>query len=165
MQEPFVHFKQFSSLAQKTYDVETNTLEVILTAKILDRDSEVILPLGVDFENFKKNPVLLDSHKYYECFESLIGKVLPDTFKQSEDVLSAIVQFDVNDEKAKQIAGKYERGFANAFSIGFIGKKYGEPILPGQLGKTIEECELIELSTVVIPANALAVSKSISLSF
>lgn len=163
MNEPLVHLKQFVNPIKKGYDPKTNQMEIYFTQLAVDRDSEVVLPQGIDLENFKKNPILVDSHDWYWGFESIIGRALPETLLASSKDLTGVIEFDVADPKAKTIAGKYERGYANAFSIGFIGREYGEPILEGQKGRTIVKCELLEISAVTVPSNPHATGKSFRL--
>jgi len=128
------------------------------TERIVDRDSEVIEPKGIDLKNFKKNPVVLWSH---HGFEPTIGKVIPGSIEKTDQYIDGDIVFDVgNDGFAAMIDGKIRDGFLNTGSIGFnyitIGR---EPVLPNQKGVTVLKSELMEFSICNIPANTNATRK------
>ncbi len=117
------------------------------TTEAIDRQNEIVTADGWHTENFLKNPVFLWAHDY----RSLpIGKVVRLT--QDEEGLLADVIFDQEDDLARQVESKYERGFLSAVSVGFqplemdFGKN-GEPLKHTQK-------DLLELSGVPVPANA-----------
>lgn len=62
--------KQFKLEIKKTK--EPNTFEAIITNDSLDRDKEVLIPEGMDYKDFMKNPVVFFNHDYTQP----IGKVL-----------------------------------------------------------------------------------------
>ena len=62
------------------------TITMVLTRRVVDRDSEVIEPKGGRFENFAKNPVFLWAHMYRE---PSIGKVMMDTMERSDEEIAA----------------------------------------------------------------------------
>lgn len=143
--------------SEKSIDTEKGIVPFILTERLVDRDSEVIEPKGVDIKNFKKNPVFLWAH---DSRSPSIGRVVPETLKISDKRLEADVQFDLDDPFAAMIFNKFVKGFLNAGSIRFIPTKIGtKPVMIGQRGPTIEEWELLEFSAVPIPANAGALAQ------
>ncbi|MHC5035581.1 MAG: HK97 family phage prohead protease [Planctomycetota bacterium] len=90
-------------------------------------------------DNYRKNPVVLWAHDY-------MGRTLPigkaDVFVE-KDALLADVTFDREDEFARQVEGKYRRGFLNAVSVGW---------------DTVEEdneryWDLLDLSSVPVPGD------------
>lgn len=128
------------------------------TERIVDRDSEVIEPKGIDLKNYKKNPVVLWSH---QGFSPTIGKVIPDSIEKTDQYIDGDIVFDVgNDGFAAMIDGKIRDGFLNTGSIGFnyimIGR---EPVLPNQKGVTVLKSELLEFSICNVPANTNATRK------
>lgn len=133
-------------------------INFVLTSLNVDRDSEVVVPSGGDFENYKKNPVFLWAHK-----RDLppIGKVLPDTIQQTDDKVTADVQFDLKDKFAKMIYQKYKDEYLNAGSIGFLPTEAGKPIFPEQQWDTWLKWELLEFSGVPVPANPMALSNKV----
>jgi len=147
---------------EKAINAEKGTIEFVLTSKTVDRDSEVVLPKGVDITNFRKNPVFLWAH---DRTLPPIGKVLVNTINKTEQQMTATVEFDLKDPFSALIFSKYQNGYLNAGSIGFKPKKIAAPILDQQRGVTYEEIELLEFSGVPIPsnpeANQLAFGKSL----
>jgi hypothetical protein len=131
----------------------------------VDRDSEVLMPDGARLDNWKSNPVWLWAHNI-EAWGGLerppIGKINTNTIEQTEHFLAVDVMFDEkNDEFAKMVANKHRDGFLNATSVGFIPKVIGEdPVRPGQRGKTFLEYEVLEGSSVPIPANPAALQQN-----
>jgi len=139
----------------------------VLTTKSIDRDSEVILPMGAIVDSFKQNPVFVWVHDIKE--KAPIGKLLVDTFNIKEDSFTSDVEFDItkndsgefNDPFAAMIYSKYLNGFLNAGSIRFRPKEIGDPILPGQKGITVKTWELLEFSAVPVPANPEALAQKV----
>lgn len=141
----------------KGVDVENKTLEAIFSVEKEDRHGDVIVQEGWDIKNFKKNPVILNSHNYNDAAE-VIGKA--SNLKIENKKLTGRITFAVDQNpKAKVIFDLYAGGFLNAFSVGFIPKAFAED----KDGKTdwfkIAEAELLEVSAVSVPANAYALAK------
>jgi len=132
---------------------EDGSIRFTLTAKQLDRYSEVVMPKGVNLANFKSNPVVLWAHNFAQHDGTPIGKINPKSITVTDDSIEADVVFDQNDDFAKKVEAKIRSGFLNTGSIGFkaidISK---EPVLPGQKGATFTKSELMEFSIVPIPA-------------
>ncbi len=95
--------------------------------------------------NYKKNPVLLDSHSY-ESITDIIGKVNKIGIKDGN--LKGIVEFSLDTPKGMIAYKLAEGGFLNATSIGFIPKKFDD-----KDPNRIIESELLEISAVAVPAN------------
>jgi len=142
---------------EKKINLKEGIIPFILTSKVVDRDSEVILPKGGDVTEFKTNPVFLWAH---DMWSPSIGKVLTDTIKVTPHKMTADVQFDLDDPFAALIFNKYAKGFLNAGSIRFRPTKIDErPVMQGQTGVTIKEWKLLEFSAVPIPANPEALAQ------
>lgn len=133
----------------------------------VDRDLDLVMPQGLDAENFMKNPVMLNVHNYWG---EAVGKVL-DIRKTNTEV-----EFDfmfADTEAGRLLAYLYDHGFQNAFSVGFIPKNVvpvseGVDELTVQSGgrevslklsefnpkprQIITDWELLEISTVPVPA-------------
>lgn len=115
-----------------------------------DRHEDIILAKGIKLANFKANPVIFWQH---QSFMLPIGKGLKAW--EEDDALYIDVQFDLEDEVAKEIYRKVKAGFIHAGSIGAqIIKASPRKDASGIL---IEECDLAEFSIVTIPANPNAV--------
>ncbi len=136
-----------------------------LTERRVDRDGEVIEPEGVRLDNFKLNPIVLWGHGRGGLLPSgaspvPIGKINPDTMKQTHRFIDGDVTFDMDDPFASLIAGKVENGFLNTGSIGFIPITVSDDtVLPNQTGVTFLESELLEFSIVPIPALQTATAR------
>jgi len=136
-------------------DSNRGIIPFVLTADVIDRDGEVIVPTGGKFDNYKNNPVFLWAH---DLSRAPIGKVLPESIMVTEQEVKALVQFDMQDSFANQIFNKYKNGFLNAGSIRFIPLKVDRPETQDQPGATISEWELLEFSAVPVPANQAALT-------
>ena len=110
---------------------------------------------GIELARFKKNPIILNNHSSWGL---PVGRV--ENIRIEKGELKGELIFDDSDEKGKQLKSKYEKGFMNAFSIGFeVVEMSNEPshLKVGQSRETVTKCELIEISVVTIPSNANAV--------
>lgn len=142
----------------------------VASSDALDRDKEVMLPKGVRLDNFLKNPVMLFIHNYGR---TPVGKVL------ELNVEDSLIEFKFTfspDEEGKRIQSLYEKGFMNAFSVGFYPKGYkfldentpdilDLPLPDGSVFRfdaskyaekpraVIHDWELLEISPVPVPAN------------
>lgn len=141
----------------KQIDEEKATLDAVFSTGKEDRHGDVVLQDGWDLKNFKKNPVILNSHNYGDASE-VIGKATG--VKVVDGKLEGKITFAVNENpKAKVIFDLYAGGFLNAFSVGFIIKSFGDDGKGNTDYYTISEAELLEVSAVSVPANAYALAK------
>jgi hypothetical protein len=108
---------------------------------------------GIDLERFKANPVMLDSH-WGGSTSSVIGKWT--NIRIEGTLLQADPEFDLEDESAKKIAGKVERGFLKGVSMGLSYNRSFMVALPDGTFE-LEKSELLEASIVSIPSNANAI--------
>lgn len=76
-------------------------------------------------------------------------------FKKEGTTLTGLPEFDTEDADSNVIAGKVERGFINACSMGIIIDRENLKYLDGKIFLT--KCELAEVSIVPVPSNANAV--------
>lgn len=136
----------------KTIDKDKGTLTAIFSTQDEDRHGDTVMQEGWDLKSFKKNPVILNSHNYGSADE-VIGKA--SNLRIEGKKLIGDITFAINENpKAKVIFDLYAGGFLNAFSVGFIVKKFKEDDY-----FVIEESELLEVSAVSVPANARALAK------
>lgn len=146
------------SVEVKSIDKASGTLEAIFSTEKEDRHGDVVIQDGWDLKNFKKNPVILNSHNYGDAAE-VIGKA--SNVRVENGKLQGVITFAVNENpKAKVIFDLYAGGFLNAFSVGFIVKKFATDDKGITDYYTIAESELLEVSAVSVPANAYALAKS-----
>lgn len=137
---------------------QKRTIEHVITARVVDRDGDVIEPRGVRFENFMKNPVTLFGH---DSWAFPIGRCL--SLDVSSDQIVAVTQFAGLDQASPEAEQAYllnRDGFLRAWSIGFMPITWSEDkALPGQDGWWFKESELYEYSNVCIPSNPEALSR------
>ena len=138
----------------KTQAGSAPILDFIGSDDTLDRYDEVIDATGWKLDNYKKNPVFQNSHKYGDVLFTL-GKSLITAVHGGKLFQRIEFATEVN-PMAKIAYGLYSGGFLNAVSVGFIPLKW-ENGTDGLAGtpwrrKYLEQ-ELLELSAVAIPAN------------
>jgi HK97 family phage prohead protease len=110
-----------------------------------------VLMDGAEIEQFKRNPVMFYNHDEWSV---PIGRW--DNVRIENGRLLADPVFDTEDENARKIAGKVERGFLRMASIGFrVVETSDDPAktLPGQKLPTVIRWKLREASIVSIGAN------------
>jgi len=134
----------------KGVDEETSTLEAVFSTEDEDRHGDIVRQ-NWDLKQFKKNPVILNSHNYWSATD-VIGKAEKISVKNGQ--LEGKIKFAVEENPiAKIVFDLYKGGFLNAFSVGFIPKEFSDK---GEIVKS----ELLEISAVSVPANAYALAKS-----
>lgn len=121
---------------------------VIGSTATVDRYGESIDQKSWILKDFKKNPVILWAHNLTMGEERPpIGKAVNLEVKAGKLVFD--IQFDMKDPFAVDIFRKYNEGFLNAFSVGFIAhSRDTEKDVP-----VLRDNELLELSAVPVPAN------------
>lgn len=165
--------------SQKASKGKNDVYTAVANTLAVDRDREVVVPRGVELENFMKNPVMLHIHNYGHVS---VGKVL-DVRVEDE-----LIEFDfvfADTEEGKQLKDLYDDGFMSAFSVGFYIKgitDMPQPDEDGKLPKTLEvpvtegtykidlsrykdraprafinKWELLEISPVPVPSNPEAI--------
>ena len=124
-----------------------------------------ILTDGIDYTQYMRNPVVLFMHErdgYGNKGSEVIGRCTR-LYKEGTTLI-AEVEFDEQDEFAKKIAGKVERGYIRMASMYAEIKEVStqpQHILEGQVYETVTSCKLVEISIVDIGGNdnALKLSK------
>lgn len=110
-----------------------------------------ILTEGIDLTRFTKNPVMLSDH--WNSNRNVIGKWFD--VKKEGSILTGMPDFDTEDKDTAVIAGKVERGYINACSMGIIFDRENLTVVAGKV--ILTKCELVEVSIVPVPSNANAV--------
>lgn len=111
-----------------------------------------VLNAGIDLSRLQGNPVMLDFH--YDSNQAVLGKWANIRIEGS--LLKADADFDIEDENAKKIAGKVERGYIKGASLGLLFNR--QDMKPEADGSAfvLEKSEAIEASICPIPSNANA---------
>ena len=136
---------------KKHKDLTEGQIAMNFVTDSLDRDGEVLMPKGAQIKNYRKNPVFLWAHNWREE-EPPIGKVAK--MKVDTESFRGVIDFDLNDDFAAMIYEKYNSGFLNASSVGFIPiAADSTPQHEGQQGLTFTKYEVLENSGVPVPSN------------
>lgn len=137
---------------EKASKLSDGEIEFIVSTNAWDAHGERINVDGINFKDFKKNPVVLWGHDGFNLPIAKATKI----WKQ-DGKLMARALFDLADEFATKVYGKLKDGFLNAVSIGGMVEEWGTD------GLTIAKLNMKEFSVVSIPANpeALATAKSL----
>lgn len=120
-----------------------------------------IITAGIDYSQFLKNPVVLFMHTRGADPKTVIGRV--SNIRVDGVKLLGDIEFDSEDEYAKAIEGKVERGFLRMCSLrGPILETSSDAklILKGQTKETVTKMKLKEVSIVDIGGNDNAVKLS-----
>lgn len=128
--------------------------EVVITTGALNSYGFRVLTSGVDLEQYRRNPVLLWMHRRYGREDIPIGRM--ENIRVEEDKIIGTPVFDEQDEFAKKIKHKWEKGFLKMVSAGFTPIALSdapEHLLPGQTRMTVSRSRLDEVSIVDIGAN------------
>ena len=125
-------------------------IKVVAATGVIDRQGDIVDPLGAQLDNYKPNNVVLLQHDPSQP----VGNAWP---KIANGRLEAKIRFAAEglSAKADEICALYKAGVMKAVSIGF------QPIesvpLPGG-GRKFTKWELLEISMVSVPANAEALT-------
>lgn len=152
-------------IAKIETDDDERTVTAVISTITVDRDKEVLLSKGANFENYLKNPVVLWAHNYDE---PPIARTL--WMKASRNKITAKSKF-AETEKAEEIYQLFKGGFLKAFSVGFLPAENGShPPTPDEVKKHPEwaearriydKWELLEYSPVPVPANPEALATAV----
>jgi len=143
------HFYQNSSIEEKSFNDADLTITHYISTTTPDRYGDIVNPAGMDASNYTKNPVVLFGHRSNAL---VIGKNINLEIK--DNGVSAVTKFADTDQ-GREIYKLNRDGFLNAWSIGFIPRKevQKQDEASGKVYNHIEEWELLEYSSVPIPAN------------
>lgn len=136
----------------KAVDGDAPLMDFIGSDGSVDRYNEVIDPKGWQLDNFRANPVIPDCHDY-----SSIAKILGRA--QSVSVVKGKlvnrVEFCTENPLGNLAWKMAKGGFIKSQSVGFIPLKWDNGI-GSEPARTYTQCELMEISLVVVPANPAA---------
>ena len=129
-----------------------DTHQMVIAARERSRNGDELNLRGVDFQNYRKNPVVLWSH------DSFGGIPIGKTLEIDHDDTGRIVadfQFNSEDEFAARVENAWNGGFIRAASIRFMPTKVVEMLdEQGRVDRLrVEESELLEWSLVPVPAD------------
>lgn len=129
------------ALAEGIEEETEGPIRFVASTEDMARDGLIIEAQGWQLEDYRLNPVVLWAHDYW-------GERLPLGRAEVEIVegrLIAEVVFDQADDFARQVEGKYRRGFLNAVSVGWNTLERSE--------ERVTKAELLDISAVPVPAD------------
>lgn len=126
-------------------DSKSGTFKAVITSEAIDRDGEVILLNGWDFDNFMKNPVVLRGHNYWDL---PVAKATSLQVVNGQVIANGEFASEAANPKAQQVRNLYDDGFINAVSVGFRVLQRNP-----ENRRIIEKQELLEFSFVTVPSN------------
>lgn len=146
-------------------DEDEKAFIATITTSAIDRDNEVVLPKGGNYEDFLKNPVILFGHNYNAM---PVARALWVKAQGGRIVAKGVpAPTQIGSEVYELIKG----GFLNAVSIGFkpIDDEFGPPTTkelekhPDWSGvKTVyRKWKLLEFSVVPVPSNPDALIEAV----
>lgn len=137
---------------EKATRLKEGEVEFVVSTGAIDAHGERINVDGIEFKDFKKNPVVLWGHDGYNLPIAKATRIWKEGGK-----LMAVASFYLKDEFANKVYNYIIDGYLNAVSIGGMVKEWGAD------GMTIEKLNMKEFSVVSIPANqeALVSNKSL----
>lgn len=164
------HKREISGLFNRAVEVE-GVKEYIFTASTADPDRHrtVLNQNNWEIENYKLNPIIGYQHNVYGdsfCYapnpDDVIGRGRP--FMEDGNLMIGIT-FDDENDLARKIESKVERGFLNTVSVGFLetgeGRDGNYEVGEDPELYYFEGQELLEVSIVNIPSNPKAKKKSL----
>jgi len=142
------HVNHFRAFYERT--LPDGTLEFVATTAGTKRDGLSLDMRGAQLENYLANPVFLWAHDY-------MGQRLPigraTKVRPMAKELRATMEFDLGDPFAAEVKRKYEGGFLNAVSVGWIDLDTSTD------GRTVTKWELLDISAVPVPGDPQALLK------
>ena len=151
----------------KAEELEERTVRFKISSEVVDRDGDILIAKGCNFDNFKKNPQFLGFHNYHEY---PLG--IPKNWGVEGNAVYCDVYFPTIDElstnpaeaseKAKLVDFTYhcyKTGMLNAVSVGFIATDAEPNKETG--GFIVKDWELLEFSAVTVPANQDAIAQAV----
>lgn len=150
--------KREFTLVKKYYDdheeQENDIYTFVVSTPEVDRYGTIIIPSGIDYTAFHKNPIVLAQHN---ADEWPIGKCLG--FMMNGENLEATLQLHRLTEEACVVADLVAAGYVKAVSVGIIPTESEEQTIDGKKVTVYTKSELVEFSVVSIPANRDALIK------
>jgi len=146
---------EIETLKGSTPKPEGRQILIAISSETVDRDTDSIAVDGWDLEQYRKNPVVLFGHHYWNNEAPVVGRSLTEFVHKGK--LKSLLEFTPQGivPLADTLYGLYSEGFMNAASVGFIPKewKYPEDDEKRPWGVDFLAQELLEYSLVPVPSN------------
>lgn len=135
-------------------------LRVIMASEGRQADGIDLRMSGAQLDRYRGNPVLGYGHSYWGRGNLPIGRTNPDTITVEGATLGGELEFDADDEFAREVERKMRGGFLSAVSIGFDVTEWESENDNYWRGGVATKWELTELSVVPVPMDAKALVTS-----
>ena len=149
--------KSFEVLEIKEVSDDLREFKALITTDQVDREGDVVIPLGVRIKDFLDNPIILHNHNKNEE----VGRVM--SIKPTRDGKALEVHGKLlpkgSDPDADRTWEKVKHGVLNAISIGFGNAVFRYPskkdieTFGQKVKRVIFRSDLYEISLVAVPAN------------
>lgn len=139
---------------------EGRQMLIAISSAAVDRDGDTIAVEGWKLEQYRKNPVVLFGHRYFNNEAPVVGRSLSEFVHKKK--LKSLMEFTPQGmvPLADTLYGLYSEGYMNAASVGFIPLNWSFPEdEKREWGVDFLEQELLEYSLVPVPANSEALSE------
>jgi HK97 family phage prohead protease len=139
-------------------------LDFIASTGCVDRYREIIEPTGWKLENYLRNPVFQNAHKYGDIVFTLGRAVVTEVrdLPGGGKGLFQRIEFATEANPIAKVAyGLYAGGFLKAVSVGFVPLRWEEGTEKTEYRRRYVEQELLEVSAVAVPANPEALAMGI----
>ncbi|MDR3618230.1 MAG: HK97 family phage prohead protease [Paludisphaera borealis] len=162
-------YKTYPAAEAKAVEVQLARPRVkrfVITSNEVDRDGDVVLPKGLELDEYARNPVFLWAHQFHM---PPVGKCV-GLGRNGEESIWADFEY-ATDEFAERIFKLYDGGFLNAVSIGFKALQVGppdsslfmtRPDAAQKCQRVIYRAKLLEVSCVPIPSNPDALQVAVT---
>jgi len=147
-----VDFKQYSTKTLvKTANDDNLTIEAVISTNEIDRDGESVRQRGIQVDKYMDNPLVLRNHDHQSM---PIGKIAKLTSDDNQTI--ALIQFSQANPDGKMYYSLYKEGTLTSWSIGFKTLNAVKKDDHNELS----DIELLEVSSVNLPANPSARAKT-----
>lgn len=142
----------------KDIDEEQHIIRGVFSTAGEDRHGEIVDQNGWQLKEYMDNPVILFAHDHYT---PAVGSAI-ELDKDGSGNLAGAIKFAVDtSELAMTLWKLYSQKVMRAFSVGFMNTKM--EIDPQDDTIILRENVLFEISCVNVPANAMALAKSMGI--
>lgn len=144
-------FRMMHPKATVPGDVSGPVIDFRSSDETLDRYNEIIVAAGWRLDNYRRNPVVQDAHRYGSVVNTIGKSVITEV---RDGHLFQRVEFAVKANPIAKITyDLYKGGFLSAVSVGFLPRKWENGSPEAGYRRKYTESELLEVSAVGIPAN------------
>lgn len=134
---------------------EEATMDFVATSERIDHYDEVIQLAGWELKDYRRNPVIVDCHDY-SSITRILGSSTDLTIKDGQMVNR--VKFATENPLGNLAWKLASAGHLRAESVGFMPYEWTDGMRGSdQPARTFTKQSLLEISLVVVPANADAV--------